>query len=723
MQKPKILAGSFLTALFLFPAFCQAQTISIVSGNGQLICPDCTGGPHVYAPLVVQVNDSSGQPMANTTVTWTATQQGVNPVTGTSVTNTSGQATYTFVPEAFFFDSNFLPATVVAAALNISVQFVETTTEPVLSGPGEGSVPVVVTLVPATSTPVLTGMAGQTATTAITVSVVGSFVPLSGVQVSLQPWVASGSSGAPGALPWPSTAPSVTCATQAGQEAGTVLTDSSGTATCTPVFGDALGSGSYTLVVGGSFVNFGSTGFTVDPGAPAVIKLVSGNNQSVNSGSEAISALEAEITDLGGNPSNDAAVTWTVTSGTATLINPSATSNSLGQVSAYVKPTAGPVQVKVALTSNSAVNFVFTVNVNTVVTALQTVSGNNQQAKEGAAFADPLIVQVNDNTTPVSGATVNFVVTSGPATLSAASATTNATGQAQVTVTAGSTSGPVVITASVTSTSSIPAQTFDLTVIPPGPVITSVVNAASFTSQFVSPCSLATIYGSGLAAGIQGVVSAFVAPQTLVQGIGVTFGGVAAPILSVADVNGQESVSVQVPCEVPSSSAVPPATVPMVVTADGAASAPFNVTVLPVSPGIFQFTDTDAQVRAVLVRQDGTFINLANPARPGDTLRMYVTGLGQTTPALFTNEFDPLVELNGSWLPQALPVNNVVVVGVENGGVLVLSAQYAYGMVGVYEVDFQVPQNAAANNSAPFAVVVYQGSNVVFGNGSLIPIQ
>ena len=161
----------------------------------------------------------------------------------------------------------------------------------------------------------------------------------------------------------------------------------------------------------------------------------------------------------------------------------------------------------------------------------------------------------------------------------------------------------------------------------------------------------------------------------------------------------------------------------MVVTVDGAASAPFNVTVSPLSPGIFQFTDTDGQMRAVLVRQDGTFINIANPARPGDTLRMFVTGLGQTTPPLFTNEFDPLVEVDNSWVPQSLPVNTGVVVGVNNAGALVVSAQYAYGMVGVYEVDFQVPENTASGNNAPVRHRVISGYQLLFGNRSLIPIQ
>ena len=719
MQKLKLLAGGFLTALFLLPALSSAQTITIVSGNGQLVCPDCTGSLQKYAPLTVQVNNAAGVPLANATVTWTATQSGYQPVTSTSVTNSAGQASYTFVPLAFFFGTNFLPATIVAASQNTSVSFVETTATPISAG----SAPVFVNLVPPASTPALTGTAGQTSTTSLKVSVSGSLAALPGVQVSLQPWV-SGNPAHPGGLPWPAGKPSVTCATQPGQEPGTVLTDATGMATCTPVFGNSLGSGSYTLVVGGNFVSFGATSFTVNPGPPAVIKITAGNNQNVNAGTEATSALVAQISDAGGNPSVNAPVKWAVTEGSASLVNPSATSNGVGTVQTYVTPSAGPVQITLSLANNSAVTAVFTINVNTVITALQTVSGNNQVAKIGTAFAEPLIVQVNDNAMPVPNATVNFAVTSGPATLSAASAGTNSAGQAQVTVTAGATPGPVVITASVAYAGKSFTQAFDLTVNPNGATITGIENAAGFQSQFVSPCSLATIYGTGLATGLQGVAGAAVQPLTLVAGVSVQFGGVFAPILNVANVNGTESVSVQVPCETPSSSATPPATVPMVVTVDGTASQAFNVTVLPVSPGIFEFTDTDGAVRAVLVRPDGSYASIANPARRGETIRMFVTGLGQTNPPLFTNEVDPLItDSSGNLVPEELPVTATIVVGVNNGGVLVLGAHYAYFGVGVYEVDFEVPANTTPGNNAPFAIVVYQGSKAVFGNGSLIAVQ
>ncbi|MGC9945044.1 MAG: hypothetical protein ABSF64_01495 [Bryobacteraceae bacterium] len=705
MPRLKLPAGSYLAAFLLFPFFGQAQTISIVSGNGQLVCPECTGADANYTPLVAQVNDAAGSPVANTTVTWTTTQQGLQPVTSTSVTNSAGAASYTLAPLAASSGYGVFTATVVASALNASVQFIETTAK----SQGLQPTPAFANLISPTAPPALSGSAGQTAGTPITVGVTGPNGPIPGIQLALRPSIGG---------------PMVSCETQPGQQAGTVLTDSTGTATCTPVFGGQIGLGTYTIYAGGNFAAFGPAPLSVTPGPPAVIRLISGNNQSVNAGVRAPLPLVAEVTDLAGNPSAEATVKWSVTEGTATLSGIVATALSNGQVSAYVTPAVGPVEVSVALGGNSAVQAIFTVNVNAIVTVFQTVSGNNQQAQEGAAFTEPLIVQVNDGSVPVPGAAVSFAVSSGAATLSAGSAITNAQGQAQVTVTAGATAGPVAITAGITSTNATYTQTFNLVVVPPGPIVVSVVNSAGFQNQFISPCSLATIYGTGLTPGLQGVAAAFIEPQTQVAGVSVQFAGVPAPILDVANINGVESVSLQVPCETPAPATTPPGTVPMVVTVDNVAAAPFNAAVLPISPGIFQFVDSDGQTRAVLIRPDGSFASVANPTRPGDTIRMFVTGLGQTTPTLFTNEFDPLVaDANGDLVAQTLAVDASVVVGVNNNGVAVISAKYAYGMVGVYEVDFQVPQDAAAGNNAPLAIAVVQGTKLLFGNASLIAIQ
>jgi len=724
MQTSRLFAGIFLTALFLLPALCPAQTVSIVSGNGQLVCEACAGGPYPFAPLVVQVDDSTGAAVAaNTPVSWTLTQPGVQPVVVSSVTNASGQATYTpsKLVSPFFAE---LSDTVVAEALGASAKFVET-----VSAPGGGGGPAVIPALVTGPLPALSGAEGTPSSTAITVSVFSQSGPVAGISIAL----ATGKTG-----------PSVSCAQTGplmGAEPGIILTGANGTATCTPQFG-MLGTGTYTLVVGGDYVIFGPASLTVTSGPPEIIKVIGTNPQFVSPGIK--TSLTAEVTDIAGNASDNVAVTFKVTAGTATLTSATGTTGTNGEVTDFVTPTIGPVTVTVALASNSAVQNFFTINVNQAITGLQILSGNGQQAAENAAFADPLVVQVNDNTVAVPGAPVTFAVASGSATLSAApgSAETNCTvtgtscivtagtnGQAQVDVTAGANYGTVTVNASAAYAGATYNQPFTLTVNPPGPIISSVVNAAGYAqAPTASPCSLVTIYGTGLATGLQGVVQPFIAPQYQVAGVTVQFGNppVSAPILYVANVNGQESMSVQVPCQVGLGTAVP-----MVVTAGNTPSQPFNVNVMQYSPGIFQFTDfsdgtTNGTVRAVLVRSDGTLISAANAARPGDILRMFVTGIGQTTPNLFTDEFDPLVlDSSNNWVPQVLTVNAQLAVGVANNGVLIVSQTYSDDMVGVYEVAFQVPTTASPGNNIPFAIGVYidDATKLMFGNPSVIPIQ
>jgi hypothetical protein len=131
-----------------------------------------------------------------------------------------------------------------------------------------------------------------------------------------------------------------------------------------------------------------------------------------------------------------------------------------------------------------------------------------------------------------------------------------------VTVQAGATSGTVTVTASVGSFS----QTFTLTVVPPGPSQTpgSFFNTGGLARGSLSPCSLATIIASGLAPGVQGTAlpaNAFGPwPTTFVNNAvtyRVSLNNIQAPISSVANVNGQEQIAFQVPCDVTPGSSVP----------------------------------------------------------------------------------------------------------------------------------------------------------------------
>src|SRR5205823_263566 len=114
------------------------------------------------------------------------------------------------------------------------------------------------------------------------------------------------------------------------------------------------------------------------------------------------------------------------------------------------------------------------------------------------------------------------------------------------------------------------------------------------------------------------------------------------------------------------------------------------------SPGIFETPMSDGIRRAVAVRPDGTFVSLENPARRGEIIRVYVTGLGPTAPAVGTNAI-PIPGTDSLVLGQ-------VIVGVNNSGARVVSSRLAPTQIGIYEVAFEVDANAPTGNNIVLSV-------------------
>jgi len=344
------------------------------------------------------------------------------------------------------------------------------------------------------------------------------------------------------------------------------------------------------------------------------------------------------------------------------------------------------------------------------LTGLQKVSGDSQTAPASQPFGQPLVVQVNGSTgQPVANFPVNFTV-SGPATLSAASATTNASGRAQINVTAGATQGNVTVTATAGSFT----QTFSLTVIPPGPVLTTggFLNGADFQQGALSPCGVATIKGAGIASTVQGVVvpGNIVGPLPYqLANVKVSFSNSQAPIYNVANVNGQQQVTVQVPCD------VTPGNVAVSVNVSGG-NGTINIPILPAAPGVFQTTNSDGVSRVVAVRPDGSFVSIENPARKGETIRAYTTGLGAVTPPIGTNSI-PVPGTDSVVVGQ-------VIVGVNNSGTRLIQARLAPNLIGVYEVAFEVPSDVPAGNDIVFSVGINVAgdSQTRYSAGTKIPI-
>jgi uncharacterized protein (TIGR03437 family) len=279
-------------------------------------------------------------------------------------------------------------------------------------------------------------------------------------------------------------------------------------------------------------------------------------------------------------------------------------------------------------------------------------------------------------------------------------------------VTAGSTPGSVTVTAFVGTFS----QSFTLTVIPPGPALSngSFYNAGGLTRiGALSPCGLVTVFASGLAPNVQGMVfnTNYFGPwATSLASDTVTVASVAAPIFSVGNVAGAEQLTFQVPCETAAANSVP------ITISVGGGTGTITFPVVAASPGIFETVMSDGVRRAVVVRPDGTFVNPRNPARSGEIVRVFVTGLGPTSPSMVTGSV-PVPGADSLALAQ-------VIVGVNNSGARVITSRVSPSLIGVFEVTFQVPSDAPTGNDIVLNVAVNAPgeSQTRFSNGSKLPI-
>jgi uncharacterized protein (TIGR03437 family) len=190
--------------------------------------------------------------------------------------------------------------------------------------------------------------------------------------------------------------------------------------------------------------------------------------------------------------------------------------------------------------------------------------------------------------------------------------------------------------------------------------------------------------------------------------LSVEFGASRAPILAVSHLEGQEAVTIQVPFDVPVGEA-------LVTLRAHDLIATRKVTILPATPGIFQMRMADAAIRGIVLRADGTVIDLQHPAHPGETLRMFATGLGPMLPEVRTNQV-------GSATSASQPVQRLII-GVNHRGVPLVSARYAEGMVGIEEITFRVPGDVPAGRDIPLSVGVVVDGRTVYSNKSSLPVQ
>ena len=212
----------------------------------------------------------------------------------------------------------------------------------------------------------------------------------------------------------------------------------------------------------------------------------------------------------------------------------------------------------------------------------------------------------------------------------------------------------------------------------------------------VAPGGLISIFGTNLvktATDLSGWAGR-VLPSTL-NGSSVTIGGKNAAILYV----GPGQINAQVPVDVPAGQQA------VVVKSVVGTSTSFNVTVAATAPAIF-FSAAGA---AVLKNADFSVVSATNPAKAGDVILVYCTGLGATSASLAT----------GTVVPATPTANASVPVTATIGGkpATVTYAIASPGFAGLYQVALTVP--AGVTGSSP--IVLTQGT--VNSNAASISVQ
>jgi uncharacterized protein (TIGR03437 family) len=231
----------------------------------------------------------------------------------------------------------------------------------------------------------------------------------------------------------------------------------------------------------------------------------------------------------------------------------------------------------------------------------------------------------------------------------------------------------------------------------------TLVNSASFSpfTAGVSPGEFLSMFGSGLAAQTV-TASALPFPTTL--------GGVQVNI-SWFDANGNLQ-SALAPIYLVSSgliSIVVPYSTPgdgtplsFQVTNNGTASNAAVVYSGPSSPGLFTQTQNGLGDGAIRHSTDNSVVTTANPAKVGETVSIYLTGLGAVTPAVTAGAGAPSNPLSITVLP------DVYIDGMQAN---VLYSGLAPGLAGLYQLNVTIPSGVTAGTSVTVEVDSFDSVN------------
>jgi uncharacterized protein (TIGR03437 family) len=225
----------------------------------------------------------------------------------------------------------------------------------------------------------------------------------------------------------------------------------------------------------------------------------------------------------------------------------------------------------------------------------------------------------------------------------------------------------------------------------PALALGGIVNGASFAAgEALAPGGIISVFGRNLAQGVS--LASQLPLEKSLGGATLSIGGIDVPLFFA----GSGQINAQLPFELAAGNRLP-AVVKARRGATGPemATVPETITVAKARPGIFT-TSQDGKGQGVIMDVANRLVDAANPAKAGDVVVVYCTGLGATNPVVRSGEAAPASPL----AKVATPVT--VMIGGQPAAV-----QYAGltpGYAGLYQVNVQIPSGVTPGSSVPVVI-------------------
>ena len=233
----------------------------------------------------------------------------------------------------------------------------------------------------------------------------------------------------------------------------------------------------------------------VSPTALAVTKSGASGDAQAGTVAQPLAAQLVVVVSRGGASAVGVEVVWSILSGGGSTQPATTTTAADGtaRTTWTLGTTAGPQSLRAAVAGASGSPVTFTATAAAAAAAsISLTSGSGQSAATGFPLPLPLVVRIRDQfANAVAGTPVQWSVVAGQATLTPASSTSEANGNAQTQVTLGGANGAVSITASAQGLAGSPV-TFTATAVSPAEFTAEV----DVRNNFFQPASVTVPVGS-----------------------------------------------------------------------------------------------------------------------------------------------------------------------------------------------------------------------------------